>query len=94
MGNLERPAPQYNEPDRIIGTIRKNARAEIAISLRTYKGHRFVDVREMAPQPDGKLLSTGKGVTMKADALLEIIELLQKAKAEAIAAGWCGGEGA
>ena len=35
MRNLERNPVHHNEPNRRIGTIRKNARADIAISLRT-----------------------------------------------------------
>ena len=53
MGNLERPVTGHNEPDRIIGTIRKNAQEDIVVSLRTYKGYRFVDLRVMARRPDG-----------------------------------------
>ena len=33
------------EPDRIIGSVTKNARESVTVALRTYKGHRFVDVR-------------------------------------------------
>jgi len=92
MPNLERPETGHNEPDRIIGTIRKNAQEEIAVSLRTYKGYRFVDVRVMARRPSGNPLPTSKGVAIKPEALPKIIELLQKAHAEAIATGWCGSE--
>jgi hypothetical protein len=35
------PPPQHNEPDRIIGTIRKNAQATSAVSLRMFKGYRL-----------------------------------------------------
>ena len=66
MRNLERPVTGHNEPDRIIGTVRKNGREDIAVALRTYKGYRFVDLRLMARRPDGGTTPTAKGVTMKA----------------------------
>ena len=89
MANLERPAPRHNEPDRIIGTIRKNAQEDIAVSLRTYKGYRFVDVRVMARRPGGEPVPTAKGVAIKPDALPKIIELLRQAHSTAVEAGWC-----
>ena len=93
MANLERPAPQHNEPDQVIGTIRKNAREDFAIALRTYKNHRFVDLRLMASKPDGDTTPTAKGVTLKAGSLPELIGLLQRAHAAAVEAGWCDGDG-
>jgi hypothetical protein len=92
MPNLERPAPQHNEPDRLIGTVRKNASDTIAVTLRTFKGFRYVDLRVMAQAGDGTPLPTKKGVAIRPDAVPKIIELLQKAHAEAIAAGWCDGD--
>ncbi len=82
------------EPDRIIGSVTKNRRETVAISLRTFKGHRFCDVRVMASKPDGGTAPTGKGVALKAGALPELIGLLQRAHAAAVEAGWCDGDGA
>jgi len=93
MPSLERPETGHNEPDRPIGTVRKNAREDIAVKMRSYKGYRFVDLRVMARRPDGGALPTGKGVAMKAEAIPKIIELLQQAHAEAVEAGWCDGDG-
>ena len=93
MPNVERPAPQHNDPDRIIGTMRKNAREDIAVALRTYKGYRFVDLRLMASKPDGGTTPTAKGVTLKAGSLPEL-GLLQRAHVAALEAGWCDGDGA
>jgi predicted alpha/beta-hydrolase family hydrolase len=92
MRSLDIPTAGHNEPDRIIGTIRKNAQEDIAVALRSYKGTRFCDMRVMARRPDGEPVPTAKGVTIKPEALREMIELLRKAHTEAIAAGWCGGE--
>jgi hypothetical protein len=94
VANLERPAPQHNEPDHVIGTIRKNAQQDIAVSLRTYKGYRFVDLRLMASTPDGGTTPTAKGVTLKAGSVPELIGLLQRAHVAAVEAGWCDGDGA
>lgn len=89
MGNLQRPVTGHNEADRNIGTIRKNAQEDIAVSLRTYKGYRFVDLRVMARRPGGEPVPTAKGVAIKPDALPEIIELLRQAHSTAVKAGWC-----
>lgn len=81
------------EPDRIIGTVTKNSRESVAVMLRSFKGHRFCDVRVMAAKPDGSTTPTAKGVALKPGALLELICLLQRAHAAAVAAGWCGSDG-
>ena len=92
MRNPGMPPIEHNEPDRLTGTLRKNAREEIAVALRTYKGHRFCDVRLMASKPDGGMTPTGKGVTLKPKDLPELIELLQRAHEAAVEAGWCDGD--
>ncbi len=33
------------QPDLLIGTITKDSKREIRISVRTYEGHRFIDIR-------------------------------------------------
>jgi len=82
------------EPDRIIGTVTKNSRESIAVMLRTFKGHRFVDVRVMVANGDGGTTPTGKGVALKPDTLPELIGLLRQAHAAAAEAGWCSGHAA
>ena len=94
MANGDRPVIRHNEPDRTIGTLRKNSQEDIAVSLRTYKGSRFVDLRVKARRGDGEPMPTVKGVTIRPDALPQIIELLRQAHAAAMAAGWCGDESA
>ncbi len=78
------------EPDRIIGTVTKNARESVAVMLRTFKGHRFVDVRVMVANGAGGSTPTGKGVALKADGMPQLIDLLRRAHAAAVEAGWCG----
>ena len=82
------------EPDRIIGTVTKNSRESVAVMLRSFKGHRFCDVRVMVAKPEGGTTPTGKGVALKAGAIPELIGLLQRAHAAAVAAGWCRDDGA
>ncbi len=82
------------EPDRIIGTMAKNSREGIAVMLRTFKGHRFCDVRVMVAGPDGSATPTGKGVALKTSAIPELISLLKNAHKAAVVAGWCDSDGA
>jgi hypothetical protein len=93
MPNLEHPETGHNEPDRPIGTVRKNARESVVVALRTFKGFPFIDVRLHALNPDGSTVPTAKGVTLKAGALPELISLLRRAHAAAVEAGWCNGDG-
>ena len=72
----------------------KNSRKKAAVMLRTYKGHRFVDVRVMVARPDGGATPTGKGLALKPGAIPELVDVLQRAHAAAVEAGWCGGHGA
>ena len=72
--------------------MKKNAREDIAVALRTYKGYRFIDLRLMASTPDGGTTPTAKGVTLKAGSLPELIGLLQRAHLAAVEAGWCDGD--
>ena len=82
-----------NARDRIVGTIRKNAREIIVVALREFKGFPFIDVRVHALNPDGSTTPTAKGVTLKPGSLPELIGLLQRAHAAAVEAGWCNGDG-
>ena len=82
------------DPDRIIGTMTKNSRESIAVMLRTFKGHRFCDVRVMVAGPDGGTTPTGKGVALKTSAIPELIALLRSAHEAALSAGWCDHDGA
>src|SRR5258708_241190 len=65
-------APAAQE-DRLIGTLPKNSREAISVMLRTFKGHKFVDVRVMFAGKDDTLQPTGKGaagLTVRSGAML------------------------
>ena len=69
-----------------IASIPKNAREELHVSLTEYKGHDLFDVRVFADTGE-KLVATRKGITASVDHLPAIVEALQRAMAEARAAG-------
>ncbi len=74
--------------EKLIETIRKNAREEIRISLTEFKGHDLVDCRVYAdPYTGGDWLATRKGVCVSVKKLPDLIAALQQAEAEARAAG-------
>jgi hypothetical protein len=69
-----------------IATIPKNSREELRVSLDEYQGHRLINMRiwfdageEMRP---GK-----KGLSLKLDALPELLAALQNAEKEALRLG-------
>ena len=66
------------EPDRITGMVTKNSRENVAVMLRSFRGHRFCDVRVMVAKPDGGATPTGKGVALRAGAIPELIGLRQR----------------
>jgi Transcriptional Coactivator p15 (PC4) len=69
-----------------IATIPKNAREELHVSLTEFKGHDLFDVRVFAESGD-KWVATRKGITANVECLPAIVEALQRAVAEARAAG-------
>ena len=71
---------------KLIGVIPKNRREQVQIRLREYKGHAFIDIR-LHYDDDGAIKSTGKGCTVAPGKLAELIAALQRAEAEAKAAG-------
>lgn len=73
--------------DRLVARIAKNAREEIHVALRHYKGHNFVDLRVHARGADGEMVPTGKGITIKSDALPQLRQALTEAFSVARAAG-------
>lgn len=64
-----------------IGRFQKNANASIQVSLVTWEGNNYLDVREVVPsdKPDQAFIFTKKGIRFHADMLGQLIELLQKA---------------
>lgn len=80
------PGPEL---DRAIGSITKNDRESIVVALRTFKGHRFVDLRIHATRVDGEKVPTAKGLTLKPSALPELAQILGVAHEVARREGWC-----
>jgi hypothetical protein len=60
----------------IIAEIPKNQREVYRVIARTYKGYRLADVRVWFYDPDTGELRPGKGVSIKAEALPDIIKAL------------------
>ncbi len=67
--------------ERLLATIRKNAREEIHITRGEYKGHDVVGVRVWFQDRDTGEMRPGKdGLAFRAELVDEIIEALQAAK--------------
>lgn len=77
----------------VIAEIVKNSREVLKVTLSRYQGHALADVRVFVPV-DGMdcLTPTKKGVSVRVGLLDEIIAALTKAKDEAKALGWIGGD--
>ena len=74
--------------EKLIETIRKNAREEIRIALTAYQGHDLCDVRVFAePYAGDEWVATKKGISLSVAKLPELIAALQRAEDEARAAG-------
>ena len=74
--------------EKLIETIRKNAREEIRIALTLYQGHDLCDVRVFAePYAGDEWVATKKGISLSVAKLPELIAALQQAVAEARSAG-------
>ena len=62
--------------DEIVCEIPKNGREVYRVMRRTFKGHKLVDVRVWFDDADTGERRPGKGVSIKAEALPEIVEVL------------------
>ena len=72
--------------DILIATLQKNSREEFRVQLRTFKGHRSIDVRVFASN-GVELAPTAKGVSIKPELMRPIIEAMQRAEQAAIGEG-------
>jgi len=70
------------EPDRLVADIRKNAREQIRVQLRTFKDQRTIDLRVFASN-GGDMVATPKGVAIRPELIRLVIEALERAEAEA-----------
>lgn len=63
-----------------IATIRKNTREEIRVSIATYHGTRFVDVRTYVDGEGAERRPTPKGVAVRPDGLPALLDALRAAQ--------------
>jgi predicted ATP-grasp superfamily ATP-dependent carboligase len=63
------------------GVIDKNARESIHVSLCSFKGHVYLDVRIHA-QTDDRSIPTKSGVTLRPDMIAEFRNILMRAESE------------
>ena len=76
----------------VIAIIRKNGLEEIRVSLDSYNGHDLPDLRTYANFGGaGERRATKKGISLRVDALPELITALHKAEAQARGRGLNGG---
>ena len=69
------------EETNILATIPRNATEQLQISVSTYKGNQYLNMRIFYTTDDGQTwLPTKKGVTFGKDALETLEEAVQKAK--------------
>jgi hypothetical protein len=64
----------------LIGEIQKNSTEKIRVSIESYKGHEFIDVRVYYEDDTGEWRPTKKGIAIAHDKVDELLELLRKAK--------------
>jgi hypothetical protein len=65
--------------DKLIGTFRKNAREEVRVMLRTYKGADLADVRAWYKDPEGNYRPGKDGLAVRVEQLPLLLELMQSA---------------
>ena len=63
-----------------LGEIMKSEIDKIVISLKEYKGHKYVDVRTFFQGEDGNWIPTKKGVTISPKFIDTLINILVKGK--------------
>jgi Transcriptional Coactivator p15 (PC4) len=82
-----------HEPlDLHVATVSKNRGEEIRVSLKEFKGTRFLDVRAFVTAKDdsGTRHPTAKGVTLNPARIDELMDALAQARAEALRLGLLG----
>lgn len=69
------------EESNLLATIQRNPTEQLQISVSTYKGNQYLNMRIFYTTDDGQnWLPTKKGVTFGKDALNTLEEAVQKAK--------------
>ena len=75
------------EEDVLVGSIPKNQREEIRVTLSNFKGHDLVGARIWFKTKDGDPRPSSKGITVNVRVLPELIGLLEEAEKKAIELG-------
>jgi len=81
------------EEDVVVGSIPKNQREEIRVTLSNFKGHDLVGARVWFKTKDGDPRPSQKGITVNVRVLPELIGLLEQAEKKAIELGVLDTEG-
>ena len=63
----------------LIAKISRKEDERLQIAIRSYRGHRFIDVRTFRRGDDGTAVPTPKGVTLNGPAALELASALDRA---------------
>lgn len=75
------------EEDVVVGSIPKNQREEIRVTLSNFKGHDLVGARIWFKTKEGEPRPSSKGITVNVRVLPELIGLLEEAEKKAIELG-------
>ena len=66
----------------VIGETKKKSKEIVRISVKEFKGYQFCDVRVYYKDPSGEWKPTKKGITLNAEDIDEVIDLLRNACGE------------
>jgi hypothetical protein len=75
------------EEDIIIGSIPKNQREDVRVTLSNFKGHDLVGTRIWFKTKDGEHRPTSKGISINVRILPELIGLLTEAEKKCVELG-------
>lgn len=66
--------------ERVIGEVQKTQAEKICVSVKTYKGWRYADLRQfyLPREPDAKWLPTTQGITLRPDLVDDLKGLVDK----------------
>ena len=86
MSVIDRPDAYTPTEITVYGEMRRGRGAQLVVGLRDYRGNEKIDVRVFERRQNGddvKIMPTGRGVTLRATEIDEVIRLLQEAKEDA-----------
>jgi hypothetical protein len=62
--------------DQVVASIRKNSREQYKVAIRTWRSVTFIDLRLYVQNGAGELVPTKSGITIKVDAVDDIVRAL------------------